>query len=89
MGSAIASRKDDAWAGWPRLFAREQLGCGSSARLILEIDRGELLPIVIAHHEAILLLSERPRRGEAALIHGNGSVRTLEEAGEATPGSSA
>ena len=35
----------------PRLVAREQSGRSASARLILEIDIRELLPVVVAHHK--------------------------------------
>ena len=36
----------------PRLVAGEQLGRPSPPRLVLEIDAGELLAVVIAHHVA-------------------------------------
>jgi hypothetical protein len=35
----------------PRLITREQLGCGSSPRLILEIDVGQLLAFLVAYDE--------------------------------------
>jgi hypothetical protein len=34
------------------MMPREQLGCGSSVRLILKIDVGELLAVAIAHDKA-------------------------------------
>jgi hypothetical protein len=33
----------------PGLILTEQLGCGSSPRLILEIDIGKLLPGIVFH----------------------------------------
>src|SRR5689334_14859977 len=35
----------------PRFIFSEQLGCGASTRLILEMDIGELLAITVAHDE--------------------------------------
>jgi hypothetical protein len=52
-----------------RLIPAEQLGYGSSARLILEIDIGELLPVVVTHDEARGLFLDGPQRREAALGH--------------------
>ena len=51
----------------PRLVAAEQLSGRSPPRLFLEIDIGERLPVVIAHHEAGGLFFDRLRRLEAAL----------------------
>jgi hypothetical protein len=50
-----------------RLIPREQLGRRASPRLILEIDIGELLPVLIAHHEACSLFFDGPRWREAAV----------------------
>src|SRR5438067_13300105 len=47
-----------------RPIAREQLGCGSSARLILEIDIREYLPVVVAERRRGVLLLDGPRRRE-------------------------
>jgi len=41
----------------------------SLPRLFLEIDTGELLPVVVAHNEAGGLFLDRPRRREAAGRH--------------------
>jgi hypothetical protein len=49
-----------------RLILAEQLGCGSSARLIFVIDIGELLAVVVTHDKAGVQFLDRPRRREAA-----------------------
>jgi hypothetical protein len=46
----------------PRLIFGEQLGCRSPARLIFEIDKGELLPGVVNETLAVVLV--RPGRRE-------------------------
>jgi len=51
----------------PRLIFREQLGRRSPAGLVLEVDIGELLTVVIAHHKAGRLFFDLPRRREAAI----------------------
>src|SRR4029077_2921287 len=54
----------------PRLVAGEQLGCRASARLLLEIDVGNRLPVGVADDEAGVGLLDGPGRREAALGHG-------------------
>ncbi len=49
--------------------ASVSVGCCSRARLILEIDISERLPVMVAHDEAGVLFLDRPRRREAALGH--------------------
>src|SRR5271169_6355598 len=51
----------------PRLIAGEQVRPRSSAGLVLEIDVGELVPVVIPDDEARLRLIDGPRRREAAI----------------------
>jgi hypothetical protein len=50
-----------------RFVPREQLGGRSTARLILEIHIGELLPVVVAHDKAGWLFLDRPGRREEAM----------------------
>ena len=54
----------------PRLVTGQQLGCRTSAGLILTIDEGQCLPVAVADDEARGGLLDRPRRREAALRHG-------------------
>ncbi len=52
-----------------RLITCQQLGHRPSPGLVFKIDIRQLLPVVIAHHEAGVLFFDRPRWWEAALIH--------------------
>jgi hypothetical protein len=57
--------------------AGEQLGCRSSPRLVLEVDVGELLAIVIAHHEAGGLFLDDPRRPGSGELHASPRIIAL------------
>ena len=50
----------------PGLVAGEELGRRAPARLLLEIDVGERLPVAIANDEAGVGLLDGPGRREAA-----------------------
>ena len=47
---------------------RKQLGCGSSPRLILEIDIGELLSALVAHDKGCANVLDRPQRGKRRVV---------------------
>jgi hypothetical protein len=49
-----------------RLVARQQLGCPSPTRLILEVHIRERLAVVVAHDKAGVLFLDRPRRDLAS-----------------------
>jgi hypothetical protein len=66
-----------------RLILAEQLCGRSPARLLLEIDIGELLSVVVAHDKAGAQLLDRPERREAAF--GNGSKVTADTSNKFVP----
>ncbi len=55
----------------PRFVVREQLSRRASARLILEIEIAERLPVgIVAHNEASAVrFIDRSRRWEVALLY--------------------
>jgi hypothetical protein len=59
---------DDQLPGPSRLIARQQLGCGSPSRLILEIDISKLLAGVVAHDETCRCFLGRTRAGGSGVL---------------------
>jgi hypothetical protein len=69
------------FAATSRLILREQLRGRSSARLLLEIDVGELLAIVVAHHKAGGLFLDGPRLASFLIVPKIASVSAANTSG--------
>jgi hypothetical protein len=69
ISAALASEQlSDVGRNPSRLVARQQLGCRSSAQLILEIDISERLPAVFAHNKTSGLFFDRGGNLRAATL---------------------